>query len=447
MTVANTRTGHRLERKTFHTSRSLDFCNEKGLITETGHQPEVWPLVAVKELIDNALDAAEEADTPPEIKVKVDNTGITITDNGPGIPTSTVKGILDYAIRVSSREAYVAPDRGAQGNALKTLIAMPFVLDGEHGTVEVISQGVRHQISFTADHVRQQPDIGHVEHEAHQKNGTEFQLHWPDSACSILHDAKDRFLQIVDDYTWLNPHLAVAVDWFGMKVNSPATDPAWRKWGPSDPTSAHWYRPDHLERLIGAKIAADTDAGADNGRTVREFISEFRGLSGSAKQKKVLDATGLRREPLSSFADGGEIKHELVARLLVAMQEHTKPVKPPTLGVIGKEHLQQRFAALNVEMESFDYRKVSDIDDGVPWMVETAFGWCPDGDSRRLITGVNWSPGIINPFRQLGTYGESLDTILTEQRAKQTEPVILFLHMACPRVEYTDRGKSNVVIK
>ena len=54
MTAADTRTGPRLDRLTFHTSRALDFCNEKGLITETGHQPEVWPLVAVKELIDNA---------------------------------------------------------------------------------------------------------------------------------------------------------------------------------------------------------------------------------------------------------------------------------------------------------------------------------------------------------------------------------------------------------
>ena len=27
------------------------------------------------------------------------------------------------------------------------------------------------------------------------------------------------------------------------------------------------------------------------------------------------------------------------------------------------------------------------------------------------------------------------------------EPVILVLHMACPRVEYTDRGKSSVVIQ
>ena len=37
--------------------------------------------------------------------------------------------------RVSSREADIAPDRGAQGNALKTLLAMPFALDGNAGRV------------------------------------------------------------------------------------------------------------------------------------------------------------------------------------------------------------------------------------------------------------------------------------------------------------------------
>jgi hypothetical protein len=41
--------------------------------------------------------------------------------------------------------------------------------------------------------------------------------------------------------------------------------------------------------------------------------------------------------------------------------------------------------------------------------------------------------------------GQSLDTILSQQRADRDEPVILVLHMACPRVEYTDRGKSAVV--
>ena len=69
-------------------------------------------------------------------------------------------------------------------------------------------------------------------------------------------------------------------------------------------------------------------------------------------------------------------------------------------------------------MESFDYRRVMDTTDGVPWVVETAFGWCPNANTRRLVSGVNWSPGIINPFRELGRFGQSLDTILSQQRAE-----------------------------
>ncbi len=129
------------------------------------------------------------------------------------------------------------------------------------------------------------------------------------------------------------------------------------------------------------------------------------------------------------------------------MKAHSKPVKPAALGIIGKDHLRRRFEAVGCEMESFDYRKVIDTTDSVPWVIETAFGWCPEGESRRLVTGVNWSPGIINPFRELGHFGQSLDTILSQQRADRDEPVILVLHMACPRVEYTDRGKSSVVVR
>ena len=126
---------HTLDRTTFRTSRMLDFCSRKELIAQTGHSPDSWPLVALKELVDNALDACEEAEIPPEVQVKVDGTGITVADNGPGIPAETVEGVLDFGVRASNREAYVAPDRGAQGNALKTILAMPYVLDGDEGLV------------------------------------------------------------------------------------------------------------------------------------------------------------------------------------------------------------------------------------------------------------------------------------------------------------------------
>jgi DNA topoisomerase VI subunit B len=433
-----------LERVTLRTSRLLDFCSRKELTAQTGHQVEAWPLVVAKELLDNALDACEEANVPPDIRVRVDDDGITVADNGPGIPAETITGMLDFSVRVSSREAYVAPDRGAQGNALKTLIAMPFVLNGERGVVEIDTVGAHHRIEFTVDPIRQEPVITHDVEPVDRKNGTEFRVEWPDSACSILADAKSRFLQIADDYAWINPHLTLDIDWFGDKRIIAATNPTWEKWGPSDPTCPHWYTPAHLERLIAGYIAHDRDNGRD--RLVREFISEFRGLSGSAKQKKVLDATGLHREPLSKLVTDKGVDGDAVIDLLAAMQAHSRPVKPPGLGIIGKDHLRQRFEAAGCEMANFNYRKVTDTTDGVPWIVETAFGWCPDADARRLIIGVNWSPGIINPFRELGRFGQSLDTILSQQRVDRDEPIILVLHMACPRVEYTDRGKSSVVV-
>src|SRR5215213_2893982 len=125
-------------RTTFTTSRLLDFFSEKELIAQTGHATAQWPIVVLKELVDNALDACEEANVPPEIAIGVDDTGITVIDHGPGIPAETVASVLDYSVRVSSREAYMAPDRGAQGNALKTIVAMPFVLDGKIGRLTVI---------------------------------------------------------------------------------------------------------------------------------------------------------------------------------------------------------------------------------------------------------------------------------------------------------------------
>jgi len=118
-----TATAPRLEREMFRTSRLLEFCSQKELVVQTGHHVGEWPLVMMKELTDNAIDIAEEIGVAPRVEIVVSTeTGeIVVADNGPGIRAATVDAILDYAIRVRSREAYVSPTREAQGNALKTV--------------------------------------------------------------------------------------------------------------------------------------------------------------------------------------------------------------------------------------------------------------------------------------------------------------------------------------
>ncbi len=455
--------GKLLNRQHFSTSRELDFFSRKELIAQTGHQVAEWPLVIAKELIDNALDACEEAGIAPEIDIAVTDDTITVSDNGLGIPQSVVESILDFTIRVSSREAYVSPCRGAQGNALKTIVAMPFALYGA-GQVIIESQGVRHQITVSVDQVKQIPKVEHVKSQSNvpgtkitivlsekarlnvnDQNSRFLQNDDQDEekARLILRSGKSRFLQFAENYCWINPHLTLSLKWDKDRFNIKASEPAWKKWIPSNPTDPHWYTCEELKRLIAANICHNPD------RTVREFVSEFRGLSGTAKQKKVTESTGLLRAKLTELVADGELKSETVSKLLQSMQSETKAVKPMALGIIGADHLEERAQSVGGDPESFNYKKVVGVDDkGLPWIIETCFAYCPKEDRpRRIITGVNWSPGIINPFRQLGAAGESLDSILEQQRAGRHEPTVLVLHLTCPKVQYSDRGKSSVIIE
>jgi DNA topoisomerase VI subunit B len=296
-----------LERTTFKTSRLAEFCSEKELTNQTGHDAEDWPIVLLKEAVDNSIDACEEAGIAPEIQIEVNGDKIIILDNGPGLPPETVEGILDYTVRVSSREAYVSPSRGQQGNALKTILAMAFALDGESGETVIEARGVLHRIVFSIDRIRREPKITHTREASLVKTGTRITVMWPDSAfaqSSMM--PRHAFLQIAEDFTWVNPHLPLLLGWDRPTEDDDepvwdhfaASTPAWTKWRPSDPTSPHWYGASHLERLMAAYIAYEQERDLAP-RTVREFISEFRGLSGSAKQKTVLDAVAaFRGSPL-----------------------------------------------------------------------------------------------------------------------------------------------------
>jgi DNA topoisomerase VI subunit B len=66
-----TAAARRLVRETFTTSRLLEFCSRKELISQTGHGVEQWPLVIIKEAIDNALDDAEETGVEPHLAIAV----------------------------------------------------------------------------------------------------------------------------------------------------------------------------------------------------------------------------------------------------------------------------------------------------------------------------------------------------------------------------------------
>jgi DNA topoisomerase VI subunit B len=450
----------KLTRVAFKVSRLMEFCSQRELESQTGHALQEWPLVVGKEVMDNALDACEEVEVAPEITVTVDTGTVVIQDNADGIASEIIESILDYTIRVSSREAYVSPTRGAQGNALKTILAMGYVLDRKIGSeadaagVTIIeTRGIEHRIEFRVDHINNQPKIIHTTAESPVTVGTKLTIKWPPTDPDLLQYMNNYFKQLIEGYVWFNPHLSLRGVWYGREfVNVTATDPNWEKWRPRNPTSPHWYDESRLQRYLAAHVARDRDLGQH--RTVREFIAEFRGLSGTAVQRKILSEIGCSHQSLAQFFGAEQVNRSGIAKLLAAMKQHSKPVAPKLLGIIGRDHLRERFLAAGGNAETFTYQCPKGMtDNGIPYVIEVAFGLHQAGLSkdgghvpRKIVTGANWSAAIHNPFRNFGSTGEGLEATLQKVRANASQPVICALHLASAHIQYADRGKSSIIL-
>lgn len=200
-------------RQHFTITRAIEYFSARELEIQTG-QPrnQFAPAVAPKELIDNALDAAERAGRPPVVEITglfkeaMGKMGLLVVDNGAGISPEVVARILDFSSRTSDKAAYRGPARGAQGNALKTIIGLPVALGAERGELEIISHGARHIIDAWID-PSQTPRIEHSIEPAPASEGTTIALMLPDCRGAVVLGL-DR---LAFAYACLNPHATVKI--------------------------------------------------------------------------------------------------------------------------------------------------------------------------------------------------------------------------------------------
>lgn len=263
-------------------------------------------------------------------------------------------------------------------------------------------------------------------------SGARITVEWPRSASTILDGANPRFLPLVQAYSFSNPHLSLSLRTPDGEWVLEAANPAWTKWRACDPTSACWYTPETFGRLIKAYIGKD-----QRRRLVRDFLTEFDGLSSTQKRSRILAQRCAPGASLNDLVHDGELDRVAVAALLQAMQAETKPVKPERLGVIGEANLRQR-----IEGEGLKYARATGVDsDGLPYVIEAAFAWNEDLDSRSLITAANFAS---SPALTLSLGWEDAGTVLEGRHAGTQEPVIVFLHVVHPRLTFTDLGKTRL---
>ena len=446
-----------LQRQVFEISRAAEYFTVRELQAQTGQLAENFAQVVLKELVDNALDACETAGVTPEISIEVsgqDTLTMVVTDNGRRLPPETIRRILNFSTRTSDKAAYRSPSRGAQGNALKTILGIPQAL-GSHAPVIIESQGVRHTIKARID------PAGNLQID-HQQDDFDYQ----GTRVAVTLPGED---QIFFPIRWgkafalLNPHALVRIRQFDdrselanfedgktWKIYRSSVDfpGSWRKWLPTDLTSVHWYDLDSLKRLLFSHIGASQNGGRD--LTLREFIRQFRGLSGTAKAKKVCDLfPAISR--LSDFSDS----EPLVENLLEVMRQETSPPSPHVLGVVGEAHFLQCFQEW-FGVKRHWYKKVADQVGDIPFVFEVLVA--ETEQEGAIFHGINFSPTYDDPLsgnhlRCPEFYSDSFRDFLNNGHASPIDSdehgaprTVAAIHLACPALEFLDRGKTRLKI-
>jgi DNA topoisomerase VI subunit B len=476
-----------LVRETFHTSLLMEFFSKKQLRARTGHGQKMWPFVILKELLDNALDACEEVGVLPTIEITISDRAISVKDNGPGIDLDVIKGILDFSKRISSRDYYLSPTRGQQGNALKTLIAIPYVLhpDGEPEPIVIESRGWRHTIRVWVDPIIQEPqtDLATVQiadsdtdpfckqnpggassdqaptvqtgtsvrvpfclqnledEEANEDQEDEDQDDGPDevAAAKSLHA---QFFALVQRFALFNPHASFTLTDGDQVHRYERTTDAVTKWLPSAPTDPHWYDVDQLRLLMCAYISLER-----LGRPalfLRDLLGLFHGLKRTGTRGAILEKLDLSGMKLHDLViEGGGLDPDVIASLLTAMQDAARPVQPTRFGLLGDAHLTAWLTRHGCQ--DIVYAKTLDVDEnGRPFVVETAFGYRPSASARLIVTGINSSPCLGDPFRELDENETSLADLLGESYLHEDSPTMVIVHLTAPCLSYTDQGKSSL---
>ena len=425
-------------RRTFATPRAAEFLERRGLQAQTGQPVDQFAAVIFKELIDNALDAAESAGSDPQLHIStgLDNETLTVTvaDNGSGIPPHVVERVLDFGVLVSDKAAYRSPTRGLQGNALKTVLGIPTAL-AVTTPVVIEACGIRHEVTLSLDPARHVV-VGYKQTSCDRVVGTAVRVTLPD------------WLRL-DPARWVkatalvNPHATIELaDTSAPGLTDfykPSVGEDWRKPLPTDPLQVHWFDEPALTRLVYEHVGVARGGGRD--LPLGEFLSGFAGLSSSAKRKEITAAV-----PGIAYLSDFERLPDRVPLLLAAMRKASRAPKPTKLGSVPGEHYRACFEAWYGATRWW-FRRASLVDDaGMPWVIEAGVA---DTEVRaEAFWAVNYSPSFGDPLGRTFISHDELSGAGSPSMLGDAFPGsanngyrAVVLHLISPAVEFIDKGK------
>ncbi len=446
------------------TPRDSEFFQLDFLQKQAGKTVDRSTHVYFKELLDDALDAAETARVAPDIGLKVryddDYLVMAVSDNGPGMTRELIDEIINFDVLVSDKSSHRGVTRGQQGNAWKTMLGIAVVLGSDRPPV-IEALGTRQTLHWHQD------ATGRVTFTPERQRIIKRPS--PGTIVTFAIPAASR--RGVDSQRWIrrfvifNPHATFThlaqrdgVETVDSYIAKPPK--GWGKPLPKEATSAHRYTAAALEAQITSYVYhADSRGEAD--LTVNEFIRRFAYLKGTGVASEVRLA--LPEEIRGRLSDVLEYRGG-AALLLQAMQDRTTEPSPDDryyatkackkLGSVGKEHYKRCFTEWFGLSRPDDFRYIRKVTTyyDAPMVVEVAAAVTdrPGG----VFFGVNYSPTFKDPLGEMKfrhrtmTPTTGVRSFLSQRGAGDYSPcTAVAIHLITEVATFLNKDKSTLALE
>ncbi len=392
-------------------------------------------LMIVKEGVDNALDATEEAGILPEIYVRVREVGneryeIIIKDNGPGIVRSQIPKIFGKLL-YGSKFHRLKQNRGQQGIGISAATLYTQLTTGE--PLEIVSStgdGKIHRYKIKIDVRKNEPLI--------IESVTEEGIEWRGVQLRFITEGVYReYRQSIPEYikqtAIANPHAHIIFD-------SPSGRIEFKRGVDSLPKPPKEIKP-HLHGVefgVLTRMLRDTKA-----RTLLSFLTNEFTKVGRKTAKEICAKAGIEemRKPK-------RITDEEARRLIEAVK-NVKLLKPPTdcLSPLGNEMVKEGLRKeLNPEwVESVT--RPPEVYRGWPFQVEVGLAYGGEITEPKIMRFANRVPLLYQQgdcaitkaiqsidWRRYGINGKGIPE----------DPLAIFVHFVSVWVPFTSESKEAI---
>ncbi len=409
--------------------------------------PQRAVLTAVKEAVDNSLDACEEAKVLPEIRVEiaregVDRVRVAVDDNGPGIlrrEIPNVFGRLLYGSRFhANRQA-----RGQQGIGISAAVLFAGLTTGRPARVtsKVAEEEAAHVLEIALDTQKNLPHVVSEDLELWDRpHGTRIEL--------LLKAKYVRGRQSPFEYlkntAIVNPHARLIL------LEPDGTKATYERVSSEVPAIPHEVAP-HPYGLELGELASVLKA---SGRpTLSEALT--RDLAGVSPRsaREVLEQSHLpARRPPSSL-NGEEVERLLAALHGASLLPPSTEALSPIGGLLIKRGLRNVLGEVRPEFFAPPVSRPPRIRGGFPFLVEVGLvygGNLPPDQPVQLLRFANRVPllfqqgacAITNAVQGLDWRRYGL-----EQRGGSGVPIgpcVILVHVASTKVPFTSEAKEAI---